>query len=90
MSAIELTRHAVQRCRQRGINDLQVALVSLFGDDHYQAGGCTFSFIPRRRLRALRAALDRLEQVALIKTPGEAVATVMHLDRPVRHTDFSS
>lgn len=53
MSAPQLTRHAIKRCRQRGI-------------------------------------LDRLETVALIKTPGEAIASVMHLDRCVNHIDFSS
>lgn len=90
MSGLRLTRHAAQRCRQRGINDLQVTLVSLFGDDHYQSGGCTLSFIPRRRLRELRAAIDRLEAVALVKAPGEEVVTVIHLDRPVRCTDFAS
>jgi hypothetical protein len=29
MNAPQLTRHAIQRCHQRCINDLQVALVSL-------------------------------------------------------------
>lgn len=90
MSAPRLTVHAAQRCQQRGISDLQVMLVSPFGEDHYQTGGCTLSFIPRRRLRALRGALDKLEAIALVKTPQETVATVMHLHRPIRHTEFSS
>jgi hypothetical protein len=90
MSRLSMTKHANQRCQQRGISELQVKLVSLFGDDHYQSGGATLSFIPRRRLSELRAAIDRLDAVALVKTPHEAVATVMHMDRPVRYTDFAS
>jgi hypothetical protein len=78
------------RSQQRSISELQIRLISLFGDDYHQSGSCTLSYIPRKRLRELRAALDRLEAVALVKTPGEAIATVMHLHSRAGCTDYVS
>jgi len=90
MTALALTHHARKRRQQRGISDLQIQLIGTFGEDHYQSGGCTLSYIPRKRLQQLREAIDRLDSVALVKTPQEAVATVMHLGRRVTHSDYNS
>lgn len=54
MNAPQLAMHAIQRCHQRCINDLQVALVSLFGDGR----GCvkTSTTPARRQSRASKTA----------------------------------
>jgi hypothetical protein len=45
MNARKLTEHAQRRKQQRGISDLQVELILAFGDDHYQKGGASLSYI---------------------------------------------
>lgn len=45
MRAQSFTEHAQKRKQQRGISDLQVELIRTFGDDHFQKGGCSLSFI---------------------------------------------
>jgi hypothetical protein len=90
MKPLHLTLHARKRSEQRGISELQIQLISMFGQDHYQTGGYTLSYIPRKRLLQLREAIDRLDAIALVKTPGEAVATVMHVDRRFGRTEYVS
>lgn len=90
MKPLALTHHARKRGQQRGISELQIQLISVFGQDRHQAGGCTLSYIPRKRLQQLREAIDRLHAIALVKTPDEAVSTVMHMERRVGHTDYVS
>lgn len=90
MKPLPLTHHARKRSQQRGISALQIQLIGLFGQDHYQGGGCTLSYIPRKVLQELREALDRLDAVALVKTPQEAVATVLHLEKRISHTGYAS
>lgn len=90
MKPLALTHHARKRSQQRGISELQIQLIGAFGQDHYQPGGCTFSYIPLKRLQQLREAIDRLHAIALVKTPDEAVATVMHMERRIGRTDYVS
>lgn len=81
-----LTEHAQKRKQQRGISDLQVDLIRYFGSDHYQKGGCSLSYIDEKTIVKLRLAIDKLDKVAMVKTPSESIATVMHMDRRVRKT----
>lgn len=90
MSANNLTEHAQKRKQQRGITDLQIELIRAFGDDHYQKGGCSLSFISERKLTQLRNALDKLANVTLVKTPTESVVTVMHMDRRIHKTRYAA
>ena len=90
MNPLPLTHHARKRSQQRGISELQIQLIGMFGEDHLQTGGTALSYIPRKRLQQLRDAIDRLESVAVVKTPDEAVVTVMHLGRRIAHTDYTS
>lgn len=88
MNARKLTEHAQRRKQQRGISDLQVELILAFGDDHYQKGGASLSYISGRKINQLREALDRIENVAIVKTPTEGIATVMHMERRIRSTEY--
>lgn len=90
MKMLPMSFHASQRRQQRRISELQIALIGTFGDDHYQSGGSTLTYVPRKRIEQLRAALDRLDMVALIKNPDESVATVMHLQRRISRTNYVS
>jgi hypothetical protein len=85
-----LTAHAQKRKQQRGISDLQMELIHHFGADHYQKGGCSLSYVDERTIKQLRSALDRLEKVAMIKTPTERVLTVMHMDQRIRKTQYAA
>ncbi|NDU92032.1 MAG: hypothetical protein G3I10_05395 [Ferrovum sp.] len=83
-----MTEHAQRRKQQRGISNLQVDLIRYFGDDCYQQGGCTLSFITERRISELRQALERISKVAMVKGPAEEVITVMHLSRRIGRTQY--
>lgn len=89
MKSLPMTVHAQKRRQQRGISELQVQLIATFGEDCYQKGGCTLSYIPKKRLQQLREAIDRLKGVAVVKTPEEALATVMHVQRRIVHTAYT-
>ena len=81
-----LTEHARQRQQQRGISELQIELLHSFGEDHYQKGGDSLCFIPEKKLSQLRSALEKMSNVALVKSGGGHVITVMHMDRQIYRT----
>lgn len=81
-----LTEHAQKRKQQRGISDLQIDLIRYFGADHYQKGGCSLCYIDEKTIKQLRWAIDNLDKVAMVKTPTEHVATVMHMDKRIHTT----
>lgn len=83
-----LTEHAQKRKKQRGISDLQIDLIRHFGADHYQKGGCSLSYIDEKTIKQLRSAIDKLNKVAIVKTPSDSVATVMHMDRRIHKTSY--
>lgn len=85
-----LTQHARRRSAQRGISQLQIDLIRLFGVDHLQKGGGLHCYIPDRTLSELRAALERCSGVALIKGDGDAVVTAFHQHRKVGHTEWAA
>jgi hypothetical protein len=86
MTSFRMTEHAQRRVQQRGISALQIELITTFGDDHYQKGGCHLSFLSEKRLAQLRQAIDKLSGIALIKGEAECVVTAMRMDRRIRHT----
>lgn len=86
MDKRKLTEHARARQRQRGISDMQIELIRAFGVDHYQQGGSHLCFIPEKKIAALRDALDKLGNVALMKGEADSVVTVMHVDRRIGRT----
>jgi muramoyltetrapeptide carboxypeptidase LdcA involved in peptidoglycan recycling len=90
MSPSQLTAHAQRRKQQRGISDLQVQLIQVFGEDHYQKGGATLSYVPEKRLMQLRQAIERLSGVVIIKGSAEDVVTIMHLDQRVGRTEYAA
>jgi hypothetical protein len=83
-----MTEHAQRRKQQRGITDLQIELIRTFGDDHYQKGGCSLSYVSEKTLTQLRRALDNMSNVALVKETSERVVTVMHMGRRISKTRF--
>jgi hypothetical protein len=88
MRSANLTEHAQKRRQQRGVSELQIELISAFGSDWLQKGGCTLARISEAKVRDLRRALDGLEKLSLIKSPTEQVITVMHQARRVRATQY--
>ena len=90
MRNLNLTEHAQKRKQQRGITDLQIALIRTFGVDHYQKGGCSLSYIPEKKLIQLRNALDNLSQIALVNGVNEETVTVMHMDRRINKTAYAA
>ena len=83
-----ITEHAQRRKQQRGISNLQIDLIRRFGDDCYQQGGCTLSFLTERRIGELRQALERISKVALVKGSAEEVVTVMRLNKRIHRTEY--
>lgn len=88
MTRYHLTKHAQHRKQQRGISDLQIELIRIFGEDHLQGGGTTLSYISERQLTQLRQAIDRMSGVTLVKSPSETVVTIMHATRRISTTEF--
>lgn len=62
---------------------MQIELIRTFGDDHYQKGGCSLSYISEKKLTQLRHALDKLNNLALVKEGTEKIVSVMHMDRRI-------
>jgi len=88
MSKLIATRHAKERMQQRAISEMEVQLLQLFGEDHYQKGGSYVTYIHKDKYRQLREAVDRLQKKALIKSSDEVVITAMHLTEKVRITNY--
>ena len=84
------TRHAQARKQQRGISELMEELIRVFGEDHYQKGGCVLSYIPEKKLSQIRCALDKLSKVALIKDSTEKGITFMHMNQRIPKTSYKS
>lgn len=88
MSKLVATRHAKQRMQQRGISNIQMQLIQLFGEDHLQKGGSYYSYVPEEMIRKLQAALGGLNSIAIVKSSDEAVITVMHKTQKMRATSY--
>lgn len=88
MKMNHMTAHAKNRQQQRGISSLQIQLIEIFGEDHYQQGGSYLSYVPESTIRALRSALDGLDNVQVVKGDADQVVTVMHSTRRVHTTRY--
>lgn len=90
MKSFERTNHAKQRMQQRAIDGLKVELIKHFGDDHLQKGGTSVAFISERKLRQLRAAIDKLSGVQIVKSSDEVVITAMHSTKRSNYTEYAA
>lgn len=90
MRSNNLTEHAQKRKQQRGIDDLQLELLRVFGVDHYQKGGCSLSYIPARTLTDLRNAIDKLHNLAMVKGANDHGVTILHMDKRLRKTRYAA
>jgi hypothetical protein len=81
MRRSDLTQHARARAQQRGISNLQIELLRVFGEDRYQKGGTCVSFISNKTLALLRSALDKLDTLAMVKDSSGKAITLMHMDK---------
>ncbi len=88
MNKLVATRHAKQRMQQRGISEMQTQLIQFFGEDHLQKGGSHYSYVTEETIRKIRAALDGLSSIAIVKSPDEKVITVMHQTQKIRATKY--
>jgi hypothetical protein len=83
------TKHACKRMQQRAISDTQIRLIEMFGDYHYQKGGCHLANIPEKVLTELRVAVDKLSNVQAIYSDSDQLITVMHETRTSHKTDYT-
>ena len=84
MESINLTEHAQKRMQQRGISELMVQLIETFGRYDYQQGGCEHCYVPKNTVRALRRAIDKLDNQSLVIAPDGGVVTAQHRFRKIR------
>jgi len=63
-------------------------LLRCFGEDHYQKGGECLCYIPEKKLRLLRDALDKMGNIAMVKSETEKIITAMHMDRRINRTQL--
>jgi hypothetical protein len=90
MRSNNLTEHAQKRKQQRGIDDLQLELLRVFGVDHYQKGGSNLSYIPARTLADLRNAIDKLQRLALIKGTNDNGVTLLRMEKRIHKTRYAA
>lgn len=81
MRPAHLTLHAQARAQQRAISNLQIQLLQVFGEDHYQKGGTHVSHIPKDTCAQLRRALDKIDGVAMVKDKAGRAITLEHMDK---------
>jgi hypothetical protein len=79
-----MTEHAQRRMQQRGISEVMVQLIQAFGRYDYQGGGCDHCYIPKYKIRALRKAIDQLDNQSLVLAPNGDVITAQHRYRKIR------
>jgi len=83
------TKHARRRMQQRAISDTQIRLIEMFGDYHYQKGGCHLANIPEKVLSELRVAVDKLSNVQAVFGESDQLITVMHETRHTHKTNYA-
>ncbi|MBZ0330999.1 DUF4258 domain-containing protein [Halomonas sp. ANAO-440] len=54
--------HAQKRLQQRGITDLEVELILMYGSEIHQGDGCVYSRIDRDAFKRLERDLKRVHQ----------------------------
>ena len=86
----ELASHATTRAQQRCISEMQMELIRMFGEDHYQKGGSHLAYVSDKQLKLLRKAIDQLASVQLIKGKDERVVTAMHRTRRTHTTAYAA
>ena len=86
MSATILTKHAVDRSQQRGINSVMIDLILSFGDEEHLGGGVKRIHIHSKNLKKATKALEKalrksgkLGGMYLIESPEGHVITAAHI-----------
>lgn len=62
----ERTVHAQQRAQDRGVSKEMEMLLQIFGAPEMQKGGTEILRIPKKDLKALRTAVDKLEKYYVV------------------------
>jgi ATP sulfurylase len=62
MLAHYYSNHAEKRLQQRGITDLEVELILMYGSETHHGDGCVYSRIDRNSFRRLEKDLKRVNQ----------------------------
>jgi hypothetical protein len=88
-SRASITRHAQSRMQQRGINDMMVQLIEIFGELHYQKGGSELLSINKKTLKNLRHTIDKLEGVTMVTGDKGKIITTMHQTKKIRSTHLT-
>lgn len=72
---MKLSKHAKLRAQQRGIPEWAIDLLSLYGSESYQKGGCHLLTMNSRQRKRATNALKRLLDVLQNDVPIYAVVT---------------
>ena len=83
-----LTNHARKRMQQRAINQTQIILIEMFGEEKYQKGGTYTNKISNKMLSKLKHAIDKLQGVQIISNEEGKIITAMHETRRINTTDY--
>lgn len=65
----EITAHAQQRAQDRGVSKEMEMLLQIFGEPEMQKGGTEVLRVPKKSLKALRKAIDKLEKFYSVINP---------------------
>ena len=86
MNRTSLTKHAVSRSQQRGLNSVMIDLILSFGDEEHIGGGVKKIHIHNKNLKKATKALtkalhraDKLGGMYLIESPEGHVITAAHM-----------
>ncbi|WP_292757620.1 hypothetical protein [Methylophaga sp. UBA2689] len=66
---LERTAHAQQRAQDRGVSKEMEILLQMFGAPEMQKGETEILKVPKKALKALRKAVDKLEKYYVVINP---------------------
>lgn len=85
-----MTEHAAIRQQQRGISDLEIELILMYGRDSHHGDGCVFTKIDskgfkklQRDLKRVCQRLERLKSEFIVHDDGRSIVTVGHKYRKI-------
>lgn len=84
---LHMTEHSKKRMQQRGISSLQTHIIEAFGIERYQKGGSSLMYLPANIIAELRYALDKIENVTLVRGDEGKIVTAMHQTRSIRSAE---
>lgn len=72
------TKHAITRQQQRGIKNIHLSILEIFGEEKKAPGGVTKVFLPKKKKKELIKALQSFANQEMILGPEGQVLTVQH------------